>query len=431
MENVEPLSVKVKKDRHNCCVPQCSAVKTEGNHLHQVPKDEALLRKWKIAIKTGKPLHPKMTVCSKHFLDSDYIISQGTGKLRRLKPGSVPSQHLPQRVHDKVLSSPLKRKHTERAARASKRTARMRDVGIQVSDEEVSFVSNLLTSDRRLVSATGIHSIRLLNVLTQCADEIASESPLKKFSLGTRDRIILTMMKIKLNVSFCALAAIFDLSNSQTCANYFYDTVIILSKVLKSMITWADKEDILKNMPKCFNNYKSTRAILDGYEVTVEKPKCIKCRIRLYSQYKKNFTAKVMMVCAPSGLITLCAASFGGRASDKVVTKHTGVYNLCDLGDALMVDKGFNIDDECKENFIKLIRPPFQRNKKYSKSESVECAKIARARVHVERVIQRVREFALLRGKIPWIICPYIDSLVIIASGLVNLGHPIMATDKY
>lgn len=310
--------------------------------------------------------------------------------------------------------------------------AKLKDVGVQVDfDNCVSVVSNVVSCDRRLISATGIHSVELLNSLVKCCDEIAPESSLKKFSLCTRDRIVLCMMKIKLNISFLALAAIFDLNNSQTVANYFYDTVIVLSRVMKSVVFWPDKEDVLKNMPRSFSKFRSTRAILDAYEIPVEKPKCIRCRIRLYSHYKKNFTAKVMMVCTPSGFICLCAGSFGGRASDKVVTKHTKVYEKCDPGDALMVDKGFAIDDECKEYMVNLIRPPFQRNKKYSKSESVQCAKIARARVHVERVIQRVREFELLRGKIPWNVCPYLDSLVIIVSGLVNLSNPIMALDKY
>jgi hypothetical protein len=66
---------KSRKDRHNCCVPQCSDVKNETNHLHQVPKDEGERRKWAIAIKTGKKLSDKMTVCSKHFKQEDYIIS--------------------------------------------------------------------------------------------------------------------------------------------------------------------------------------------------------------------------------------------------------------------------------------------------------------------------------------------------------------------
>lgn len=138
-----------------------------------------------------------------------------------------------------------------------------------------------------------------------------------------------------------------------------------------------------------------------------------------------------MMVCTPSGFISLCGAAFGGRASDRVVTKATGVYDLCNPGDALMVDKGFNIDDDCNENLINLIRPPFQRNKKYSRSESVQCAKIARARVHVERVIQRVREYGLMCGKVPWTVVPYINELEVIVSGLVNLSNPIMGIDKY
>ncbi|KAK3923568.1 LOW QUALITY PROTEIN: DNA transposase [Frankliniella fusca] len=454
---------KKAKDRHNCCVPQCHNVTTEGIHMHQVPRDEATRQKWAVAIKTGKTLGDKMTVCSNHFLPTDYIISTGTGKKRRLKPGSVPSQNLPKRSHDKVLTSPLKRKKQQRQDRASKRLSRfssagdtslsgdgddctcsddncdlsntsntasdvtgtpviqesdekkMIDAGIQVNppeEPETSIVSNIISCDRRLNSATGIHSVKLLDSLALACDKIAPESSLKKFSLCTRDRIVLTMMKIKLNISYSALAAIFDLGNSQTCANYFYDTIIVLSKVLNCMIFWPSKEDILKNMPK------SNLSLQGQFWMpmkSVEKPKCIKCRIRLYSQYKKNFTAKIMMVCSPSGLITLCAGAFGGRASDRVVTKFTKVYEKCDPTDALMVDKG----------------PPFQRNKKYSKSESVQCAKIARARVHVERVIQRVREFGLLCGKIPWNVIPYINDLVIIASALVNLSNPIMALDKY
>ncbi|KAK3911868.1 DNA transposase [Frankliniella fusca] len=433
---------KKAKDRHNCCVPQCHNVTTEGIHMHQVPRDEATRQKWAVAIKTGKTLGDKMTVCSNHFLPTDYIISTGTGKKRRLKPGSVPSQNLPKRSHDKVLTSPLKRKKQQRQDRASKRLSRFSSAGdtslsgdgndCTCSDDncDLSNTSNTASdvtgtpviqeSDEKKMIDAGIqaikfsnwYSVKLLDSLALACDKIAPESSLKKFSL------------------YSALAAIFDLG-SQTCANYFYDTIIVLSKVLNCMIFWPSKEDILKNMPKCFSKFKSTRAILDASEIPVEKPKCIKCRIRLYSQYKKNFTAKIMMVCSPSGLITLCAGAFGGRASDRVVTKFTKVYEKCDPTDALMVGKGFNIDEDCTAYLLKLIRPPFQRNKKYSKSESVQCAKIARARVHVERVIQRVREFGHLCGKIPWNVIPYINDLVIIASALVNLSNPIMALDKY
>lgn len=308
----------------------------------------------------------------------------------------------------------------------------LKEVGIQVdlTSENSGVMTSLLTSDKRLFAATGIHSVKLLNSFTKCFDQIGPDTNQKKFMMCTRDRIVLTMMRIKLAISFSALAAFFDVL-VQTCSNYFKDSVIVLSKILRCAILWPDKEFILKNMPKCFSKYRCTRVILDAYEIPVEKPKCIQCRVRLYSHYKKNFTAKIMMLCSPSGLITHCSPAFGGRASDKVVTLNTGIYEMCDPGDGIMVDKGFDIDTECQDHLIKLIRPPFMRKKKFSTAESVECAKIARARVHVERIIQRVRQYLFLRNKIPWNLISYLDDIVIIVSGLVNLSKPIMARDKY
>ncbi|KAK3916958.1 putative transposase for insertion sequence element IS702 [Frankliniella fusca] len=427
-----------------------------------------------------------MCVCSKHFEENDFKKSlaavQGTLKKRRLKPTAIPSLHLPKRSADRVVLSPVKRKREARDDRAKKRAnlkclastseacvcdnssetevaedggggvstsdgdagwedvrtlhtndeEKLKNVGVQAYLDSPGIFSSVLSSDKKLFSATGIHSIGLLDSLTIAFDKLAPASTFRNFSICTRDRIILTMMKIKLAVSFSSLAALFDLT-IQTCCNYFYDTVLVLSRILKCMIVWPDKEKILKNMPKCFRNYKSTRAILDAYEIPVEKPKCIACRIKLYSHYKKNFTAKVMMVCTPSGLVSLCSGAFGGRASDKVVTQATGVYGLCDPGDGLMVDKGFDIDKECQDSLLALIRPPLMRSKtkKFSRAESVQCAKIARARVHVERVIQRVREYHILKFKVPWNICPYLDDIVVIVCALVNLGKPIMANDKY
>lgn len=104
-------------------------------------------------------------------------------------------------------------------------------------------------------------------------------------------------------------------------------------------------------------------------------------------------------------LISHCSAAFGGRASDKVITKHTGVYDKCDPGDGIMVDKGYHIEEECENNMLVLIPPPFLRNNRtFTRAESVQCCKIARARVHVERVNQRVRLFNILKNKGPGIL---------------------------
>lgn len=133
------------------------------------------------------------------------------------------------------------------------------------------------------------------------SDLIVDASTNKKI-LSLRDRIILTMVKVKLNMSFTAIAVLFNITR-QTCSNYFKNTIPILSRVLKVMIPWPDQEIIRKNLPLSFKKYKYTRIILDCAETVIEKCKCLKCRVLTYSQYKKNHTVKFDVGITPSGLI--------------------------------------------------------------------------------------------------------------------------------
>ncbi|KAK3922639.1 THAP domain-containing protein 11 [Frankliniella fusca] len=114
--------VKKSRERHNCCVPQCSAVKNEENHLHTVPKDPARRKAWAIAIKTGKVLTDTMQVCSRHFKSTDYFPTNGPNLKPKLKKNAVPSENLPVRSHDKINPSPIKRKNQARSDRAAKRS---------------------------------------------------------------------------------------------------------------------------------------------------------------------------------------------------------------------------------------------------------------------------------------------------------------------
>lgn len=62
-----------------------------------------------------------------------------------------------------------------------------------------------------------------------------------------------------------------------------------------------------------------------------------------------------------------------------------------EIADAIMVDKEFIIDDLCAEKCIELIRPHFLKNKiKFSNTEVLLNKDTASARVHIERVHQRM-----------------------------------------
>lgn len=99
---------------------------------------------------------------------------------------------------------------------------------------------------------------------------------------------------------------------------------------------------------------------------------------------------------------------------------------------ALMADRGFKqIQSILDKKNIELVRPPSVLSQQKSKKEEVLLTKrIASLRIHVERVIRRIREFSLLEAHstLDHNIMPYIDSVIIIAAALINLQDPVIKT---
>jgi len=138
-----------------------------------------------------------------------------------------------------------------------------------------------------------------------------------------------------------------------------------------------------------------------------------------------------MTVISPGGLITFISKSFMGRTSDKAIFIMSDFIKLFEIGDAVMTDKGFLIDDVCFKH-VKLIRPPFLSKKvQFNKEEAILNAKIAKARVHIERSNQRLKEFSILSTKVPSYLIPRIEQIFIIICAVVNLSSLILKDDKF
>jgi len=67
-------------------------------------------------------------------------------------------------------------------------------------------LAEVSSSDSKLFTFTGIHSLDMLDALVKCASDIDTDSAFSKKALRLRDRIILTMIRIKMNISFTAIA---------------------------------------------------------------------------------------------------------------------------------------------------------------------------------------------------------------------------------
>lgn len=67
-----------------------------------------------------------------------------------------------------------------------------------------------------------------------------------------------------------------------------------------------------------------------------------------------------------------------------------------------MVDKGFLIDEVCAQYGVEIVRPYFLKNQsQFSQSDALNTGSIASARVHIERLNQRLKVFHILGSKMP------------------------------
>lgn len=202
---------------------------------------------------------------------------------------------------------------------------------------------------------------------------------------------------------------------------------------LAPAIYWPSWDEVKENMPICFEDFQNVRIVLDCTEIPVEQVRCLCCRLKTYSQYKRRHTLKFMTAVSPAGLITYISKAYGGRSSDKEIFKQSNILQRLEIyRDHVMVDKGFLIQDLAAEYGIKVIQPPFLKKKvRFSKEEALFNAKVAKARVHIERTNQRIKTFEIFNKTLLHTLIPQIDNIFTIICAIVNLSSSIFADDKF
>lgn len=158
---------------------------------------------------------------------------------------------------------------------------------------------------------------------------------------------------------------------------------------------WPSREVIDKSMPEDFKaKYKSTRVITDCTEVRCQLPSSLQLNGELFSSYKNHTTLKGLVGISPSGAVTFVSQLYTGSISDRETVYHSGFLDLpFDEGDSVMADKGFTVEDLLPLG-VKLNIPPFLGSSKQMPAEEViQTQEIASLRIHVERVINKIKNF--------------------------------------
>ena len=192
---------------------------------------------------------------------------------------------------------------------------------------------------------------------------------------------------------------------------------------------WMSRSKVDKWMPPCFKKwYPTTRVIIDGTEFFIEKPSSLARQSATWSSYKNHNTFKVLVGISPDGTMMYISHLYEGSMSDVDLVQQCGLLTLLESGDSVMADKGFDIQHLLSGLGVRLNIPPFRRGEQqFTPDDVMKTKKIAAVRIHVERAINRMKQYALVNGVIPNSLWDIADQLVFVAGYLTNFEPGLVA----
>uniref|UniRef100_A0A8W8MG00 DDE Tnp4 domain-containing protein n=1 Tax=Magallana gigas TaxID=29159 RepID=A0A8W8MG00_MAGGI len=243
------------------------------------------------------------------------------------------------------------------------------------------------------------------------------------------DQLFMTLMKLKLNCPFLDLAERFCTSKA-TIHNIIITHVFALHEVFFEGMMENNILSLLKckaSMPAIFGDFNCCRLVIDATEVTQDVPgQDMTAQSQTYSSYKNRHTVKSVTGVAPNGAVVYVSKLYPGSTSDVAIVKHSNMLAKLSPGDMILADKEFTIHSLLPQG-IHLNIPPFLKDKgQYTPAEVQVCRKIARSRIHAERVNERIKYFEIL-SHIPQQFRHISTKIFQVCAMLVNFQNPMIA----
>lgn len=299
------------------------------------------------------------------------------------------------------------------------------DVGVS---HATTFMSCSMLCDKKCKFFTGL-SLSVFQSLVSSMFPFAKPrmNTTSRRALDVSDQLLLVLMKLRLGLLHMDLAHRFGISCSSV-SNLFTFWISVMAEQLKDAVIWLPRDTIRATMPTSFKKlYPKTTCIIDCSEVFIQRPHSLYSRATTYSNYKSHNTAKFLIGIAPAGSIMFVSNSYGGRASDRYIVNDSGFLKYLMPGDEVMADRGFTIETDLVPYGVSLNIPAFRRGlKQLSNSEVVRTRRIASVRIHVERVIARLKNYRILKFVLPLTLVPHFDNILIVCCALCNFQSAVI-----
>ena len=325
--------------------------------------------------------------------------------------------------------------------------SRLRDLvashEVHDNTKAVTFETKALRSDKSVRFYTGLNSLAQFHQLYEflekksvsmaywqgkkhASKKPASTQRANSRKLSQKQELLVTLIKLKLDLKLNVLADLFDVS--QTLITKVFNTWIkFLAKELRPLIFWPSRKMVRRLMPKSLARLKNLICTIDCTETFVDRPRDREIYCLTFSDYKKHTTVKYLVAIAPNGMISYISPVWGGKASDRKITLADGILDNLKPGDLVLADRGFTINDVLVQRQVSIDIPPASSGvTQMTKQNVLKTKRIASKRIHVERAIGRLKHFTILKQTLPVTFMPLVDDIVVVCAALCNLLPPLV-----
>lgn len=265
-------------------------------------------------------------------------------------------------------------------------------------------IERLKESSKKLHIYTGLESyakfLLVFNSLFSTSERVPPHiHSIAQNLITLQNKFLLFLIKLRTNLTHEIISDMFNISESSSLMIFQYVLQYAYTK-WKQINIWPSKALVNYYMPKDFKDkFPSTRIILDATEIPILKPSNHLEQKATFSYYKNRNTLKVMVGMSPGGMITYISPAYGGSTSDRQIIARSDLFKRLEKGDAIMADRGINVEDLFAPYGITVNIPTFMKGINQLPTLVVKKdRRIAAKRVHVERIIGLGKTFKILNG---------------------------------
>jgi len=259
-------------------------------------------------------------------------------------------------------------------------------------------------------------------------DDVQKAKKGSRRKLKTLDELFIVLCRLRRGFPERHLAHLYGLAQS-TVSRIFIPWINFIYLKFSHISIWPSKAVVMETMPADFKEkFPSTRVIIDCTEVRCEMPSSLLLNSELFSSYKSHVTLKALVGIAPSGAITFVSQLYTGSISDReIVIRRCFLSQKLEDGDTVMADKGFQIEDLLPLG-VQLNIPPFLGGDSQMSAEDViRTQQIASVRIHVERAINRIKNFWIWEGVLPLSLFGVVNQMWSVCAFLCNCQDPLIS----